>query len=148
PEIVQAEPGSCSICGMALEPRTVTLDAENPELRDMTRRFAISAALTAPLLVQSMAEMLGASIAAPAALTWIQLALATPVVVWGGAPLFARGWRSLVGRRLNMFTLIAIGIATAYGFSLVATLAPGALPHAFTSHGAAPVYFEPAAVIT
>jgi P-type Cu+ transporter len=152
PEVVQAQPGSCPICGMALEPRTSALDDDNPELRDMTRRFAIAAALTLPLLVQSMAEMAGASLAAylsPRALTWIQLALATPVVVWGGWPFFVRGARSLITRKLNMFTLIAIGIATAYGFSLIATLVPGALPHAFSGHGGAPaVYFEPAAVIT
>jgi Cu+-exporting ATPase len=152
PEIVRSEPGSCPICGMALEPRLVMLDADNPELRDMTRRFWISAALTAPLVLQSMAEMLGAAIAArlPAgALTWIQLALATPVVAWAGVPLFARGWRSIVTARLNMFTLIALGIATAYGFSLFATLAPGTLPSAFRDHtGTAAVYFEPAAVIT
>jgi Cu+-exporting ATPase len=152
PEIVRAEPGSCPICGMALEPRTATPDADNPELRDMTRRFAVSAALTVPLVVQTMAEMLGAPITSwvsPRALPWIQLALATPVVVWGGWPFYVRGARSIVTRKLNMFTLIAIGIATAYGFSLVATLAPGLLPHAFVGHGgAAPVYFEPAAVIT
>jgi Cu+-exporting ATPase len=151
PEIVAAEPGSCPICGMALEPRTVALDDENPELRDMTRRFAVAAALTVPLLVQTMAEMLGAPIpsVSPRTLTWIQLALATPVVVWAGWPFYVRGWRSLVTRKLNMFTLIAIGIATAYGFSLVATLWPAALPHAFWGHGGAPpVYFEPAAVIT
>ena len=152
PEIVRTEPGSCPICSMALEPRTVTLHDDNPELRDMTRRFAMSAALTVPLLVQSMAEMLGApitSLLSPRALPWLQLALATPVVVWGGWPFFVRGARSIVTRKLNMFTLIAIGIATAYGFSLVATLAPGLLPHAFVGHGgAAPVYFEPAAVIT
>jgi Cu+-exporting ATPase len=152
PEIVRAEPGSCPICGMALEPRTVTQHDDNPELRDMTRRFAASAALTVPLLVQSMAEMLGApitSLVSPQALPWIQLALATPVVVWGGWPFYVRGWRSIVTRKLNMFTLIAIGIATAYGFSLVATLAPGLLPGAFRGHGGAvPVYFEPAAVIT
>jgi len=152
PEIVRAEPGSCPICGMALEPRTVTQHDDNPELRDMTRRFAASAALTVPLLIQTMAEMLGApitSLVSPRALPWIQLALATPVVVWGGWPFFVRGARSIVTRRLNMFTLIAIGIATAYGFSLVATLAPGLLPGAFRGHGGAvPVYFEPAAVIT
>jgi Cu+-exporting ATPase len=151
PEIVQREPGSCPICGMALEPRTAALDADNPELRDMTRRFAVSAALTAPLVVQSMAEMLGAPIHAlsPGALAWLQLALATPVVAWAGAPLFARGVRSIVLRKLNMFTLIAIGIATAYGFSVIALLAGGALPAAFRGHGGAPaVYFEPAAVIT
>ena len=152
PEVVRREPGSCPICGMALEPRTVALDAAPPELRDMTRRFAVSAALTAPLVVQSMAEMLGARVGhelSPGALAWIQLALATPVVAWAGAPLFARGARSIVLRRLNMFTLIAIGIAAAYGFSAIALLAGGALPEAFRGHGGAPaVYFEPAAVIT
>ena len=152
PEVVASEPGSCPICGMALEPRTATLADDNPELREMSRRLLVSAALTAPLVVLSMAEMLGAPIAAlisTRGLTWLELALATPVVLWGGSPFFARGWRSIVTRRLNMFTLIAIGIAVAYGFSLVATLLPGLLPHAFTGHGgAAPVYFEPAAVIT
>jgi Cu+-exporting ATPase len=152
PEIVRAEPGSCPICGMALEPRIATLDAENPELVDMTRRFAVSAVLTAPLVLSSMAEMLGAPIASwlsPRALTWLQLALATPVVAWGGLPLFARGARSLVSLKLNMFTLIAIGITAAYGFSLVATLVPQVLPEAFHAHGGGPpVYFEPAAVIT
>ena len=152
PEIVRREPGSCPICGMALEPRTVTLEADNPELRDMTRRFAASAALTAPLVVQSMAEMLGAPVGhwlSPTAVTWIQLALATPVVAWAGWPLFVRGVRSIATGKLNMFTLIAIGIATAYGFSLIAMLAGGALPAAFRGHGgAAAVYFEAAAVIT
>jgi Cu+-exporting ATPase len=151
PEIVQPRPGSCPICGMALEPVTITLDDDNPELRDMTRRFAVSAVLTAPLVALSMAEMLGAGSTpiSPAALTWLQLALATPVVGWAGAPLLARGARSIATRKLNMFTLIAIGVATAYGFSLFATLWPGALPAAFRGHaGAAPVYFEPAAVIT
>jgi P-type Cu+ transporter len=149
PEVVRREPGSCPICGMALEPRIAAAEA-NPELRDMTRRFWIAAALTAPLVILSMAEMAGARIALPAgALGWIQLALATPVVVWAGWPLLVRGWRSIATARLNMFTLIAIGIATAYGFSLVATLAPGVLPPAFRGHdGAAAVYFEPAAVIT
>jgi P-type Cu+ transporter len=152
PEVVQIGPGSCPICGMALEPRAATLDDDNPELRDMTRRFSVAAVLTAPLLIASMAEMAGASlasIASPRAQIWIQLALATPVVAWGGWPLFVRGARSIVTRKLNMFTLIAIGIATAYGFSLIATLFPGALPHAFGGRGGAPpVYFEPAAVIT
>jgi len=152
PEIVRTEPGSCPLCGMALEPRTASLDDDNPELRDMTRRLVVAAALTAPLLVETMAEMVGAPVAAhvsPGALTWIQLALATPVVVWAGWPFFVRGWRSIVTRKLNMFTLIAIGIATAYGFSLVATVWPGVLPTTFHDHGGAPVvYFEPAAVIT
>jgi len=151
PEIVRDAPGSCPICGMALEPHTAALDAGSPELRDMTRRLAVSAALTAPLVAASMAEMLGAPIHAlsPGALAWLQLALATPVVAWAGAPLFARGVRSIVLRKLNMFTLIAIGIATAYGFSVIALVAGGALPEAFRGHGGAPaVYFEPAAVIT
>jgi Cu+-exporting ATPase len=151
PEVVQATPGDCPECGMALEPRTATLDdTANPELTDMTRRLAIAAALTAPLVVQSMTEMFGVSLlGSAAARTWLPLVLATPVVVWAGAPFFVRGLRSLVMRKLNMFTLIAIGIAAAYGFSLVATLAPGALPHGFMADGmAAPVYFEPAAVIT
>ncbi|HEX2689524.1 MAG TPA: copper-translocating P-type ATPase [Kofleriaceae bacterium] len=152
PEIVATAPGSCSICGMALEPRAATLDEDNPELRDMTRRFTVAAALTVPLLVLSMAEMVGApvtSYVSPRTLTWIQLVLATPVVVWAGWPFHVRGARSLVTRKLNMFTLIAIGIATAYGFSLVATLLPGLIPHAFSGHGGvAAVYFEPAAAIT
>ncbi|HEX3759354.1 MAG TPA: heavy metal translocating P-type ATPase [Kofleriaceae bacterium] len=152
PEVVQREPGSCPICGMALEPRTAALDDDHPELRDMTRRLAVSAVLTAPLVVQSMAEMLGAPVGhglSPGALAWIQLALATPVVAWAGAPLFARGARSIVRRKLNMFTLIAIGIAAAYGFSVIALVAGGALPDAFRGHGGAPaLYFEPAAVIT
>jgi Cu+-exporting ATPase len=155
PEIVRPAPGSCPICGMALEPRTVALDDDNPELRDMTRRFVVAAALTGPLLVESMAAMAGASLTSsltsslgPRALIWIQLVLATPVVVWAGWPFFVRGWRSIVTRKLNMFTLIALGIATAYGFSVIATLAPSLLPHAFHAHGAAAVYFEPAAVIT
>jgi P-type Cu+ transporter len=153
PEVLRAEPGSCPICGMALEPRTAGPGDDNPELRDMTRRFTVAAVLTAPLVLQSMAEMLGAPLTArlsATAVTWLALALATPVVVWAGQPFFVRGARSLVTRKLNMFTLIALGLATAYGFSLVATLAPGALPPAFgAGHGGAPpVYFEPAAVIT
>jgi P-type Cu+ transporter len=143
PEIVRSEPGTCPICGMALEPRTPTLDAENPELRDMTRRFWIAVALTAPLLVMAMAEMFGVSLV-PRAATWIQLVLATPVVVWAGAPFFARGWHSVANRSLNMFTLIALGVGVAYGFSLVATLAPGVLPAGLRTG----VYYEPAAVIT
>jgi Cu+-exporting ATPase len=151
PEIVRTEPGSCPICGMALEPRTATLDEENPELRDMSRRFWISAVLTLPLVAGTMAEMFGGSISSylsPRALLGGQLALATPVVLWGGAPFFARGWRSIVNRSLNMFTLIAIGIGMAYGFSLIATLAPEVLPATFRMHGVVDVYFEPAAVIT
>ena len=150
PQIVRSEPGSCPICGMALEPRTATLD-ENPELRDMTRRFWISVALTLPLLVSTMGEMVGITMTSwisPRTLVWVQLVVATPVVVWAGAPFFARGYRSLVNRSLNMFTLIALGIGVAYGFSLVATFVPAILPAAFRMHGVAAVYYEPAAVIT
>ncbi|MGH8060039.1 MAG: heavy metal-binding domain-containing protein, partial [Candidatus Entotheonellia bacterium] len=154
PEIVRQEPGVCPICGMALEPRTVTAEEEkNPELIDMTRRFWTSLALSLPLLVLAMAEMLLGEGMPPALsgppVGWIQLALATPVVLWGGWPFFERGWASLVHRSLNMFTLIALGVGTAYAYSVVATLFPDIVPHAFRGHaGGAPVYFEAAAVIT
>jgi len=154
PEIVRPEPGFCPICGMALEPRTVTVEDEaNPELRDMTRRFWVSLGLTLPLLVMAMAEMVMGAPVSPLPsgrlLTWVQLVLATPVVIWGGWPFFERGWASIVNRSLNMFTLIAIGTGTAYVYSVVATLFPDLLPHAFRGHGGEPaVYFEAAAVIT
>ena len=154
PEIVQDKPGTCSICGMALEPRTVTAEEEaNPELAAMTRRFWVCLVLTAPLLFLVMSEMIpGQPVqhALPARLlTWVQLALATPVVLWGGWPFFERGWASIVRRSLNMFTLIAIGTGTAYVYSLVATLAPDIFPDSFRSHqGEVAVYFEAAAVIT
>ena len=153
-DIVRPEPGFCPTCGMALEPRTVTVEDEaNPELRDMTRRFWVSLGLTLPLLVMAMAEM---TVGAPLLhwlsgrlLTWAQLVLATPVVIWGGWPFFERGWASLVNRSLNMFTLIAIGIGTAYVYSVIATLFPDIFPYAFRGHGGeAAVYFEAAAVIT
>jgi Cu+-exporting ATPase len=154
PEIVQDKPGTCSICGMALEPRTVTAEEEaNPMLADMTRRFWVCLVLTAPLLFLAMSEMIpGQPVqhALPARLlTWVQLALATPVVLWGGWPFLERGWASIVRRSLNMFTLIAIGTGTAYVYSLVATLAPDIFPDSFRSHqGEVAVYFEAAAVIT
>jgi Cu+-exporting ATPase len=154
PEIVRDEPGSCPICGMALEPRTVSLEEEaNPELVDMTRRFWISLLLTVPLLLLAMSEMLPGqpvqhAFSAPL-LTWLQLVLATPVVLWGGWPFLTRGWVSLVNRSLNMFTLIAIGTGTAYIYSVIATLVPGLFPDSFRTHsGAVAVYFEAAAVIT
>ncbi len=153
PQIVRPGPGSCPICGMALEPRTVTATEENPELRDMTRRFWASVALTAPILAFMVSEMLPGkplqSWLGGTALVWIQFALATPVVLWGGWPFFARGWRSLVNRHLNMFTLIALGTGAAYGYSVIATLAPGIFPDSFRDphSGALAVYFEPAAVI-
>jgi Cu+-exporting ATPase len=153
PEIIRREPGVCPICGMALEPRTVTAGEDNLELKGMTRRFWVSLALSAPLLVLAMAEMV---VGAPVShlvsgrlLTWLQLALATPVVLWGGWPFFERGWASVVNRSLNMFTLIAIGTGTAYGYSVVATLFPDLLPGAFRGHNGEPaVYFEAAAIIT
>jgi Cu+-exporting ATPase len=152
PEIVRDGPGSCPICGMALEAMTVSADDDDHELRDMSRRFWISLALTAPLLVLSMAEMvpgLGASsIMSGASLVWVQLFLAAPVVLWGGLPFFERGWQSVLSRNLNMFTLIALGTGTAFVFSTVAAVAPQIFPDSFRDHhGQVAVYFEPAAVI-
>ena len=154
PEIVRPGPGTCPICGMALEPRVATAqDERNPELDDMTRRFWISLALTLPVLFLAMGEMLPLPrvrewLAGPLA-GWAQLALATPVVLWGGWPFFERGWASLVNRNLNMFTLIAMGIGVAYAYSVLAIVAPGVLPPAFRGHGGGvPLYFEAAAVIT
>lgn len=154
PEVVRSEPGSCPICGMALEPRLVTLEEEsNPELKDMTRRFWFSVALTVPVFLTAMSEMIPGQPLQHAIsarlLTWFQLALATPVVLWGGWPFFQRGWASIVNRSINMFTLIAIGTGTAYLFSLVAVLFPDLFPEAFRGHGGeVAVYFEAAAVIT
>jgi P-type Cu+ transporter len=151
PEIVRDEPGSCPICGMALEPRTVTLEEKNPELEDMSRRFRWSAWITAPILAFMVSEFLpGKPLQATlphGTMNWIQLVLATPVVLWGGWPFFVRGWASIVNRHLNMFTLIALGVGAAYGFSVVATLAPGLFPASFRTMGEVAVYFEPAAVI-
>jgi len=150
PEIAQLGPGSCPICGMALEPRELSAEAEeNPELRDMQRRFVVSAALTLPALVLAMGEMIpGWPLAHDFPSAWIQAAFATPVVLWGGAPFFARGWRSLRPLRPNMFTLIALGTGAAWLASVAALLAPGAFPDAMRdAHGLPPVYFEAAAVI-
>jgi len=154
PEIVRPEPGFCPICGMALEPRTVTLEEEaNPELVDMTRRFWISAALTVPIAFFAMSEMIpGQPVQrniSPHALNWIQLVLATPVVLWAGWPFFERGWNSVINRSLNMFTLIAIGVGTAFVYSVAATVFPHIFPPSFRGHGGGVgVYFEAAAVIT
>jgi Cu+-exporting ATPase len=152
PEIVRDEPGECPICGMALEPVTVTLEEEeNPELVDMTRRFVASAILTVPLVVIAMGEVVGLTfdwLASPRTLGWVELALGTPVVLWGGWPFFERGWQSVVNRSLNMFTLIGLGTGVAYAYSVVATVAPGAFPVSFRdAHGEVAVYFEAAAVI-
>lgn len=154
PEVVRPKPGTCPICGMALEPRLVDSEEEdNPELAEMSRRFWVSLLLTAPILALTMAEMIPGQplklSLAPRHLTWIQLLLATPVVLWGGWPFFERGWASVIHRNLNMFTLISVGTGTAYFYSFVATLFPGLFPESFRSHGSEPaVYFEAAAVIT
>ena len=153
PEVVQDHPGSCPKCGMALEPRTAAAEEPpNPELADMTRRLWVSAALALPLLALSMSDLLpahslGAAFGRP--LTYLQLLLATPVVLWGARPFFERGWRSIVNRHLNMFTLISLGVGIAYLYSVVAALFPGLLPPTATdASGMVPVYFESAAVIT
>ncbi len=154
PEIVRSQPGSCPICGMALEPRTVTVDAgENAELKGMRRRFWIGTALTLPVLVAAMGEYIPshpleswASIR-----TWalFEMILSTPVVLWGGWPFFVRGWKSIVTRNLNMFTLIGLGVGVAYFYSVIATLFPGSFPQSFRGpSGVVAPYFEAASVIT
>jgi P-type Cu+ transporter len=152
PQIRQIGPGSCPICGMALEPEVASLDAPaNPELADMTRRFWVGAALSIPPVVLEMGGHLigGHGLIDQTLSNWIQLVFATPVVIWAGWPFFVRGWQSLVTRNLNMFTLIAMGTGVAYVYSLIGTVAPGIFPAAFRGHGGAvAVYFEAAAVIT
>ncbi|HZP43337.1 MAG TPA: copper-translocating P-type ATPase [Candidatus Binatia bacterium] len=145
PQIRQRGPGACPLCGMALEPAAVTAEEEtSPELRDMRRRLGLGAALTVPLVVLDMAEHV-----LPGALrTWVELVLATPVVVWAGAPFFVRAWGSVRARHPNMFTLIGLGTGAAFLASVVATMAPGVFPPAFRlPDGTVPVYFEAAAVI-
>jgi Cu+-exporting ATPase len=157
PEIVRTEPGSCPICGMALEPRTVTAaQEENPELRDMTRRFWVAVALSAPLLAIAMGSMLSYKLTVDLDLNGFQInlpriefLLATPVVLWCGLPFFQRFWTSLVNRSPNMFTLIGLGTGVAYGYSVVATVAPQIFPDSLRRMGGYPdVYFEAAAAIT
>ena len=155
PEIVRDAPGPCPICGMALEPRTVSMEVEaNPELRQMARRFWVCVALTIPTLFVAMADAVpGLSemmqVASPSGRQWVEFILATPVVLWGGWPFFVRGWRSLVTRNLNMFTLIGLGTGVAYAFSVVGVLFPGAFPASFRGeNGEVAVYFEAAAGIT
>ena len=153
PEIVRTEPGSCPICGMALEPRTPTAgDEESSELADMRRRFWVSVVLSVPVLVVAMADYLPGrpmeQLAPSWVFTWIELVLATPVILWGGWPFFVRGWQSVVNRSLNMFTLIGLGVGVAYAYSVVATLFPDIFPDAFRDEaGQVAVYFEAAAVI-
>ncbi|MDF3906326.1 heavy metal translocating P-type ATPase (plasmid) [Paracoccus versutus] len=152
PEIRQVGPGSCPICGMALEPVLVSLDTgPNEELIDMTRRFWIGLVLTLPVFVLEMGgHLLGLDhLISQRTSNWIQMLLATPVVLWAGWPFFQRGWQSLVNRSLNMFTLIAMGTGAAWVYSMVATLAPGIFPDQFRqADGSVAVYFEAAAVIT
>jgi Cu+-exporting ATPase len=153
PEVVRDAPGDCPICGMALEPRVASADDGPPaELRDMTRRLVIAAIATVPTFVIAMSDLVPGQplmrVASPLVWAWIQLVLATPVVLWAGWPFFTRAWASVQHRSPNMFTLIALGTAAAYGFSVVATIAPGLLPHGLGHGGGPPVYFEAAAVIT
>ena len=151
PQIRQDHPGNCPICGMALEPLEPSLDdAPNPELIDMSRRFWASAVLTVPLVIIAMVpEFLGWEILPMRTAMWVQLALSTPVVLWGGWPFFDRFWSSLVNRSPNMFTLIGLGVGVAYAYSVVGTLFPNIFPPALrTMDGLVPVYFEAAAVIT
>ena len=154
PEIVRNKPGDCPICGMALEPRTVVIEAEeNTELRDMNRRFWVSLALALPVFTSAMtAEFwprVVAEIIQPHVRQWIEMILATPVVLWGGWPFFTRGWKSVVTRNLNMFTLIGLGISVTWFYSAVAVNAPGIFPETVRNEmGVVPVYFEAAAIIT
>ncbi len=154
PQIVRSGPGSCPICGMALEPRTVIAEEpENPELVSMTRRFWTSVALTIPVLLLGMSDMIPGQplqrLLTTRSMGWMELALATPVVLWGGWPFFERGWASIVNRSLNMFTLIALGTGTAFVYSVVAVLFPQLFPGTFRgAQGEVPVYFEAAAAIT
>jgi Cu+-exporting ATPase len=150
PEVRKRGPGSCPICGMALEPATLSLDEpeDDSELRDMSRRLAVCAALSVPLVLLAMSHMLpGHALLAPSTNARLQLALAAPVVLWGGWPFLERGFASLVTRQLNMFTLIALGTLAAFGFSLIATIFPEVLPQRPAPGAAPPVYFEAAAVI-
>jgi Cu+-exporting ATPase len=153
PEVLSDKPGACPICGMALEPRVADLtDAPNPELVDMTRRFWIGVALGAPVFLLTMGDMVSGQTLShrigPAWVNWISFALATPVVVWGGWPFFHRMRASIVNRSPNMFTLIGLGVGTAYGYSAVATIAPSLFPDGFRMHGAVDTYFDTSVVIT
>ena len=154
PQIQQATPGNCPICGMALEPTSVTAEPaeENAEARDMTRRFWIGAVLSVPVLVLAMAHLIPGfhidRMVPPRVNQWIQFIFTTPVVLWAGWPFFVRGWNSVRTWHLNMFTLIALGVGTAYVYSLIALLFPQAFPRTFQVGGVVPLYFEAAALIT
>ncbi|HQO78382.1 MAG TPA: heavy metal translocating P-type ATPase [Thermodesulfobacteriota bacterium] len=152
PEVIRDHPGACPKCGMALESKDVQAEEDESELRDMTRRFRVGLVLTIPVLVLAMGAMIPGNPLSQLVGTdtrrWIELILSTPVVLWAGLPFFQRGWRSVMTGNLNMFTLIALGTGTAYGYSVVAILAPDIFPAAFRHHGEVGVYFEAAAVIT
>jgi len=151
PEVVSDSPGACPKCGMALEPKTVSAEEANPEFIDMTRRFWAGVILTIPLVLIAMRDYIPGlsleSLISHEAMKWLELLLATPVVLWAGWPFFVRGWQSLMTRNLNMFTLIGIGVGVAYIYSIVAALFPGIFPVSFRKDGEVGVYFEAAAVI-
>src|ERR1051325_3628713 len=153
PQIIRDGPGSCPICGMALEPVTVSLEQEeNHELKDMTRRFWIAVLLTIPVFALGMSELIPGQpvqrVVSMSMLQWLQLILATPVVLWAGWPFFVRAWQSIVNRSLNMFTLIGLGVGAGYVFSVIAVIVPGIFPASFRDpEGNVPVYFEAATVI-
>ena len=152
PEIVSDAPGTCPKCGMALEPRTVAAEEEeNPELRDMRRRFWVTLALTIPVVVIAMGHLIPGhpleNLAGLEVLGWLELALATPAVLWGGWPFFVRGCQSIINRSLNMFTLIGLGVSVAYVYSVIAQVLPGIFPASFRGPEGVGVYFEAAAVI-
>jgi P-type Cu+ transporter len=151
PQIIRDTPGACPICGMALEPRVITLDeGPNPELVSMTRRFLLSAILALPVFALTMADMFGGgalTMAHGALLNWLGLSLATPIVFWAGWPFFERAWLSIVNRSPNMFTLIALGVGAAYIYSAAATFAPGVFPESMRMHGVVPTYFDTCVVI-
>lgn len=152
PQIIRSKPGNCPICGMALEPRQATEEGSSPELKDMSRRFWISIALTTPMLILMLSDVLPGMpllhLLSWRAWAWIELALASPVVLWCGWPFFERAWQSLVHRSLNMFTLIALGTGSAYVYSLVATIDPQVFPASVRGkEGEIGIYFESAAVI-
>ena len=154
PQIVRDAPGNCPICGMALEPRTISLaEEENHELKDMRRRFWVSVVLTIPALAIGMSDLIPGAplqrLIPPSISSWIQLLIASPVILWGGWPFFVRLWQSIVHRSPNMFTLIGLGVGVSYSYSIVATVFPDIFPHSFRGHaGSVPVYYEVAAVIT
>jgi Cu+-exporting ATPase len=151
PEVRQIGPGACPKCGMALEPLVVTADERNPELEMMSHRLRVSALLVAPILAVMVGDLIPGQPLMHAfghrTVAWAQMALATPIVWWGGRPFFERGWASIINRHANMFTLIALGVGAAYGFSVVATVAPNIFPPSFQADGQVAVYFEAAAVI-